>query len=1103
APLLRGVVAPATLDLDRPVLRLRRAADGTIALVPPDGAAAVPETPDLARGDAEEDARESAGLALMLRDLMNPAEDRAAHTALRRLSIHGGEVTVEDAVHGLQWRLEALELTLGRLPGGGLDGDGEARLAAVSEAGRRVALPVHVSGRAEQGRVSLRLDLPLLRPSDVAEVVPPLAPLAILDATLGLQARLAFDTDGRPLGAGLALQAAEGGTLRPRSGLEIAFSRLDAELSASPQRLVLEAASLRLPGEGGTAVEASGALARGAAGWSGPLDLVVSGLDLAAIPRLWPAALAPEAREAARLALVSGRLTQASLRLDLEADAPLESWGASGGSGRLLLTEAVLAPPGLGALRLDEAVLQATAAPGRLRLEALRLDLAAPAPDAPAPRLDGAGSFTQGEAGWEGTLELALDRTRFQDLPALWPRGLGEGAREWITANVTQGEITDGRWKLGLALDAGAAAPRLATLAGEARVSDAAVHFLRPMPPVRGVAATARFAREEIALDVTAGALAMEGGGARGAIQLRGATLRFLFTGAEEPDMADLAFDMAGPLTDLGAALRHPRLRLFDRRPFPVTIAAGSFEGRLAIGFPLRADLPIEDLRLRAEARVAGGRFTRLVFDRDVEEAALEMTADLDQLRLSGGGVLAAIPFRYGLEADFRAGPPAQVVMRDTVTLRAAAEQLAALGLDLGPMLGGPVGIEARGERRRNGQGSYQVSAALREASMSFPPLRWQKAPGAEGRAEAQVRLLAEQVTSIEAIRITAADLALRGRAAARAGRIERVEIQDSSIGASRLAGDARAGARPGEAWSVTLRGPVLDLRAALAAANAPAEPRAPAAPAQQPPLALDLRFDQVMLGPGRDVYAVQLRARMDGAGVAREASLRGRTARTAGGFELTLAPGAGQARTLRGSAEDGGALLRAFGITRGIDGGRLTLSGNYATSGVGAPLEGTAELDGFSARDAPAFGKLLQAVTVFGLIDAMQGGSGLSFQRAVVPFTLTPEALRVEDARAFSPSLGLTVRGRVLRETNRLDLEGTIVPAYVLNTMLGNLPVIGRLFSPEQGGGVFAASFRVRGPAEDPEVSVNPLAAVTPGFLRGLFGGGPGLGGPGSETRR
>jgi hypothetical protein len=67
--------------------------------------------------------------------------------------------------------------------------------------------------------------------------------------------------------------------------------------------------------------------------------------------------------------------------------------------------------------------------------------------------------------------------------------------------------------------------------------------------------------------------------------------------------------------------------------------------------------------------------------------------------------------------------------------------------------------------------------------------------------------------------------------------------------------------------------------------------------------------------------------------------------------------------------------------------------------------------------------------------------------------------------------------------------MSGTIVPAYFFNSMLGQLPLVGKLFSPEKGGGVFAARFGVDGQIDDPNISINPLSALTPGFLRDIFG--------------
>ncbi|MBI2586475.1 MAG: hypothetical protein HYW28_11510, partial [Rhodospirillales bacterium] len=68
-------------------------------------------------------------------------------------------------------------------------------------------------------------------------------------------------------------------------------------------------------------------------------------------------------------------------------------------------------------------------------------------------------------------------------------------------------------------------------------------------------------------------------------------------------------------------------------------------------------------------------------------------------------------------------------------------------------------------------------------------------------------------------------------------------------------------------------------------------------------------------------------------------------------------------------------------------------------------------------------------------------------------------------------------------------DINGTVVPAYAINSALGRLPVIGDIFTGgEKGGGVFAANFAMSGPTTDPKVTVNPLSALTPGIFRNVF---------------
>jgi len=95
-----------------------------------------------------------------------------------------------------------------------------------------------------------------------------------------------------------------------------------------------------------------------------------------------------------------------------------------------------------------------------------------------------------------------------------------------------------------------------------------------------------------------------------------------------------------------------------------------------------------------------------------------------------------------------------------------------------------------------------------------------------------------------------------------------------------------------------------------------------------------------------------------------------------------------------------------------------------------------------------------------------------------------------VKEARASGTSLGFTANGKVFRHADVVNLEGTVIPAYALNSAFGHIPLLGNLFTGgEKGGGVFAATYSMTGPIEEPVVSVNPLSALAPGFLRNVFG--------------
>jgi len=104
------------------------------------------------------------------------------------------------------------------------------------------------------------------------------------------------------------------------------------------------------------------------------------------------------------------------------------------------------------------------------------------------------------------------------------------------------------------------------------------------------------------------------------------------------------------------------------------------------------------------------------------------------------------------------------------------------------------------------------------------------------------------------------------------------------------------------------------------------------------------------------------------------------------------------------------------------------------------------------------------------------------------MPYSYVDGMLDVKDGEASGSALGITARGRIDLDNDKLGLEGTVVPAYAINSALGSLPVVGSIFSAEKGGGIIGINYQMKGPMSNPDFTVNPLSALTPGFLRNLF---------------
>jgi len=786
-----------------------------------------------------------------------------------------------------------------------------------------------------------------------------------------------------------------------------------------------------------------------------------------ALPALAPAAKVDAAVELSATAALSATLAPRSLAVH-----------AATGGGRAQLPAAELA---FESLALDAAGEWDAAAPGRapswtlpdrVTLSRMQVVVASPAGGWDTT-LGATGQAVRRADRLRADLALTVDHLAFADLPKLWPAAWGGHTRPWIAENITAGTARDGQVSLGLEAPVDFSKITVVAAGGTLQGDDLTIHWLRPVPPIEHARALLTIQGPDV-IEIAVPS-AREGAG-----QLTNGTVRITGLSVKDQFLA-LNTDVLAPVPDLITLLRHPRLHLLDRHPIPVRNPAGSMTGKLSVTLPLEEKLDFSDVAIHAQGQLSGLRLGGLVAGRDLDRGDIAIDVTTDALKASGQATIGAVPATLAVDMDFRPGPPSQVVQRATASGVTTAQQLAATGLDPGGLIGAGTGsYTASYQTQRDGKGEVRVQADLRDAAMALAG--WKKAPGQPASVSGRLVLKADKLQGISDLQAQGPGMQVRGRAEIAAGKPALLVLDPIVLGPTQVHGQIQLPAGPNQPVRATLAGTVLDLSTELSHKPGPSNAPVTSTTEASTPWVADVSLGKVLLAQGRSVGAVTGHAEYDGR------HLRVLQMQSGGPERLQAAiKPQGNGRQVSVRAADGGALLRALDVVQTVDGGQLAIEGHYDDSSPVSVLSGTADLRQFHVRDAPAVGKLLQALTVYGIGEAMSG-PGLAFSQLSAPFRWDGDVLDLMESQAFSSSLGLTVQGRVDTKRKTLDLKGTIVPAYALNSALGRIPLLGRLFSAERGGGLFAVNYSVRGPLDDPAVTVNPLSALTPGFLRRLF---------------
>jgi hypothetical protein len=724
---------------------------------------------------------------------------------------------------------------------------------------------------------------------------------------------------------------------------------------------------------------------------------------------------------------------------------------------------------------------------------------------ATGPRLSLSGTAQELRRAFTIDGQVILTGLPIAELQDYWPAGVSADARAWLTENLVAGTVEEARAQVVVTVPKTTApTAKLERLQGTLRYQDLEVHYLRPLPPATGVSGSASFDQQGFRIQLNAGQITD--------MHITGGTVDI--TGLDRGrDAMAIHVGVDTPLRTVLTLLNHPHLNLLADFGIDPATTSGQATVQLGLAFSLRGQILLPKVDLTVHGTLTEVSVQQAFLGHNAEHGHLTLDLTKAGMTLAGTVAFAAIPLTVAWQEAFNAEAAWKRDIRVTAA-RLDPTQLATFGLDVTDFVAGPLAAMLNARFDRQGQSTVEATVNLQDAQLTLPWLGWHKPAHAPGEAQSTVQFMGNQAPSQGTFRIHAGTLATNGvfHFSPSADAHFNLELRDLVVDQSHFQVVTIAQRR--ERIDVTLGEGVLDAQPLMDALSSQAQDAA-AGRADRPDtrphdttaaLVVHLQapaLRRVSLGDDRylqDVIAtfthgpegwsaIGLAARIPEALVPRPRGASNTTdqAPQPRTFSLQYYATAQGPYALSVQTNDLGAVLSACDLYNGVIGGQLTIAGQTTVPRPDGPLQGTIEIKDFTVQHTPVLARLMAAASLTGLLNTLRS-DGLVFAQLLSDFTLADHVLTLRQLRTHGGALGLTAAGSIDMHASSVDLQGTIIPLYKVNTVLDKIPLVGDLLVGGKGQGLIAIATRVTGQLSDPQVSVNPASVVTPGFLRGFF---------------
>lgn len=680
------------------------------------------------------------------------------------------------------------------------------------------------------------------------------------------------------------------------------------------------------------------------------------------------------------------------------------------------------------------------------------------------------------EPGVGTGLELRIDvgEMPVSHAKQLWPWFGAPSARRWVLANVFGGQLEGGWVEMGVAPGRFGDGIPLGReeISGLFVVRGTRFDVAGRIPPVRDGTGTVAFYGTDVDIALASGTVFMPSGrtvaARNGTLTVRDAHI--------DPVIGKLDIEVAGEADAVLQLASYDPIdvgRFVDIAPEDLT---GSVEGKVAADIPLKQGIDNDTLGWRVELAYDGLSLARAFEGQKVADATGTIVVDPRQAVIEAKARLNEFPATLRLVEPLgrdKAGRERQVALEMDDRTRSSL----APGLDM--LLSGTTTVKVDDLARDR----RAIRADLGSSTLTIPWVGWSKGAGVPATVAFDM-LVADGRTELSDFDLRGDSFAAAGSVSLRGDSVQRVRFPSMRL--NRGDDFSLDVERSGRGYKVTVRGKSLDARSIVKLYTR--DSAGEATGGDGTPVTVDLAVDSVSGFHGEVLRDVRLRFTGTGA----RTELAEFSAITASGAQVVLRDGRdGEARSVSMRSVDAGALLRFLDIYENMEGGQIALT--LAGRGDG-PLRGQIDASDFWLVNEPRLASIVSSPSTQdgrSLNQAVRGSidtNRVQFERGFAEIVKAPGGLALDRGILRGPLIGVSFQGTLYDANGYMAMTGTFMPAYGLNRIFGEIPLIGQVLGNGRDRGLIGITFRLAGKAGEPKLEINPLSVIAPGIFRSVF---------------